>query len=96
MKLKKINEKLRRISRKQDNQALYRKNFLFKKKKDFVIIYHQKEWKSTIIINVIQQLFWWEQSLALIIVEDKAKVLEMEAIFENSKGILIWWFTGTW
>jgi hypothetical protein len=31
---------------------------------------------------------------ALIIVEDKAKVLEMEAIFENSKGILIWWFTG--
>jgi hypothetical protein len=30
---------------------------------------------------------------ALIIVEDKAKVLEMEAIFENSKGILIWWCT---
>jgi hypothetical protein len=30
----------------------------------------------------------------LIIVEDKAKVLEMEAIFENSKGILIWWFYG--
>jgi hypothetical protein len=31
--------------------------------------------------------------LALIVVEDKAKVLEMEAIFENSKGILIWWCT---
>jgi superfamily II DNA/RNA helicase len=29
----------------------------------------------------------------LIIVEDKAKVLEMEAIFENLKGILIWWCT---
>jgi superfamily II DNA/RNA helicase len=29
----------------------------------------------------------------LIIVEDKAKVLEMEAIFEKLKGILIWWCT---
>jgi hypothetical protein len=28
----------------------------------------------------------------LIIVEDKAKVLEMEAIFEKLKGILIWWY----
>jgi hypothetical protein len=37
---------------------------------------------------------WGEQSpRVLIIVEDKAKVLEMEAIFENSKGILIWWCT---
>jgi hypothetical protein len=27
--------------------------------------------------------------------ENKAKVLEMEAIFEKSKGILIWWCTGT-
>jgi hypothetical protein len=42
---------------------------------------------------VIQQLVCEENNrLALIIVEDKAKVLEMEAIFENSKGILIWWF----
>jgi hypothetical protein len=50
---------------------------------------------TTIVINVIQQLVCeGEQSpRALIIVEDKAKVLEMEAIFENLKGILIWWCT---
>jgi hypothetical protein len=50
---------------------------------------------TTIVINVIQQLVVRANNhLALIIVEDKAKVLEMEAIFENSKGILIW-CTGT-
>jgi hypothetical protein len=48
---------------------------------------------TTIVINVIQQWFV-RRTIAspLIIVEDKAKVLEM-AISENSKGILIWWCT---
>jgi hypothetical protein len=36
-----------------------------------------------IVINVIQQLCEGEQSPRALIVEDKAKVLEMEAIFEN-------------
>jgi hypothetical protein len=56
------------------------------------VIISQKEGKSTtIVINVIQQLVCeGEQSPRALIVEDKAKVLEMEAIFEKSKGILIW------
>jgi hypothetical protein len=60
-----------------------------------VIISPKGSGNPTIVINVIQQLVCeGEQSpRALIIVEDKAKVLEMEAIFENSKGILIWWCT---
>jgi hypothetical protein len=50
------------------------------------VIISKRKWKSTtIVINVIQQLVCeGEQSpRALIIVEDKAKVLEMEAIFEK-------------
>jgi hypothetical protein len=50
-----------------------------------VIISPKGRKSTTIVINVIQQLVCeGEQSpRALIIVEDKAKVLEMEAIFEK-------------
>jgi ATP-dependent RNA helicase RhlE len=90
MKLKKINEKLREglveIGLTQAN-VLQKETFsALKSGADCIIIAPKGSGKSTtIVINVIQQLVCeGEQSpRALIIVEDKAKVLEMEAIFEK-------------
>jgi hypothetical protein len=47
--------------------------------------------KSTIVLNVIQRLAGAteESPRALIIVEDKAKVLEMESLLKNTVRILI-------
>jgi ATP-dependent RNA helicase RhlE len=90
MKLKKINEKLREgLVENGLTQAnsLQKETFsALKSGADCIIIAAKGSGKSTtIVINVIQQLVCeGEQSpRALIIVEDKAKVLEMEAIFEK-------------
>ena len=90
MKLKKINEKL------QDaliENGLTEANVLqmetfstIKSGADCIIISPEKSGKTTtIVLNVIQQLAGKteESPRALIIVEDKAKVLEMEELFEN-------------
>jgi len=90
MKLKKINEKL------QDaliENGLIEPNLLqketfstIKSGADCMVISPLGTGKSTtIVINVIQQLAGKteESPRALIIVEDKAKVLEMEALFEK-------------
>jgi superfamily II DNA/RNA helicase len=90
MKLKKINEKLREGLVENgitEANTLQKETFsALKSGADCVIISPKGSGKSTtIVINVIQQLVCeGEQSpRALIIVEDKAKVLEMEAIFEK-------------
>ncbi|KRB57671.1 DEAD/DEAH box helicase [Flavobacterium sp. Root186] len=90
MKLKKINEKL------QDGlieNGLTEANVLqmetfstIKSGADCIIISPEKSGKTTtIVLNVIQQLAGKteESPRALIIVEDKAKVLEMEELFEK-------------
>lgn len=90
MKLKKINEKL------QDaliENGLTEANILqmetfstIKSGADCIIISPEKSGKTTtIVLNVIQQLAGQteESPRALIIVEDKAKVLEMEGLFEK-------------
>jgi superfamily II DNA/RNA helicase len=90
MKLKKINEKLREgliENGLTEANVLQKDTFsALKSGADCIIIAPKGSGKSTtIVINVIQQLVCeGEQSpRALIIVEDKAKVLEMEAIFEK-------------
>ena len=90
MKLKKINEKL------QDGlieNGLTEANVLqmetfstIKSGADCIIISPEKSGKTTtIVLNVIQQLAGKteESPRALIIVEDKTKVLEMEELFEK-------------
>jgi superfamily II DNA/RNA helicase len=90
MKLKKINEKL------QDaliENGLTEANVLqletfstIKSGADCIVISPEKSGKSTtIVLNVIQQLAGKneESPRALIIVEDKEKVLAMEALFEK-------------
>ncbi|KOP36141.1 RNA helicase [Flavobacterium sp. WLB] len=90
MKLKKINEKL------QDGlieNGLTEANVLqletfstIKSGADCIVISPEKSGKTTtIVLNVIQQLAGKneESPRALIIVEDKAKVLEMEELFEK-------------
>jgi superfamily II DNA/RNA helicase len=90
MKLKKINEKLREgliENGLTEANVLQKDTFsALKSGADCIIIAPKGSGKSTtIVINVIQQLVCeGEQSpRALIIVEGKAKVLEMEAIFEK-------------
>jgi hypothetical protein len=86
MKLKKINEKLREglvENRITEANTLQKETFLFLKAVDCVIISPKEGKSTTIVINVIQQLVCEENNHRALIVEDKAKVLEMEAIFEN-------------
>ena len=90
MKLKKINEKLQEgLIENGLNEAnmLQQETFsTLKSGADCIIISGKGSGKTTtIVLNVIQQLAkeTEESPRALIIVEDKAKVLEMEALFEK-------------
>ena len=90
MKLKKINEKLQKALVENgltEANVLQRETFsTLKSGADCIIIAPKGSGKSTtIVINVIQQLVaeGGESPRALIIVEDKVKVLEMETLFEN-------------
>ena len=90
MKLKKINEKLQQALIENglaEANNLQQETFsTLKSGNDCIIIAPPKSGKSTtIVLNVIQQLVCEgeESPRALIIVEDKAKVLEMEEIFEK-------------
>ena len=90
MKLKKINEKLQKalieIGLTEANDLQQETFSSLKSGADCIIISPKGSGKSTtIVINVIQQLAaeGEESPRALIIVEDKAKVLEMETLFEN-------------
>jgi ATP-dependent RNA helicase RhlE len=90
MKLKKINEKLQDALIENgltEANALQQETFsTIKSGADCIILSPEKSGKSTtIVLNVIQQLAGKteESPRALIIVEDKAKVLEMEALFEK-------------
>lgn len=90
MKLKKINEKLQQALIENDlveANDLQQETFsTLKSGNDCIIISPPKSGKSTtIVLNVIQQLICEgeESPRALIIVEDKTKVLEMEEIFEK-------------
>ncbi|MDH4404380.1 MAG: DEAD/DEAH box helicase [Flavobacterium sp.] len=90
MKLKKINEKLQEalieLGLTEANQLQSETFSTIKSGADCIIISPKGSGKSaTIVLNVIQQLdFEGEESpRALIIVEDKEKVLEMEDLFEN-------------
>jgi len=90
MKLKKINEKLQRALIENDlNEAndMQQETFsTLKSGADCIIISPEGSGKSTTIaINVIQQLAGTneESPRALIVVEDKAKVLEMEELFDK-------------
>jgi ATP-dependent RNA helicase RhlE len=90
MKLKKINEKLQKVLIENgltEANVLQRETFsTLKSGADCIIIAPKGSGKSTtIVINVIQQLVaeGEESPRALIIVEDKIKVLEMETLFEN-------------
>ncbi|AOZ99949.1 DEAD/DEAH box helicase [Flavobacterium commune] len=90
MKLKKINEKLQQgliengLTEANDIQ---KETFsTIKSGVDCIIIAPDGEGKTTtIVLNVIQRLIGCveESPRALIVVEDKAKVLEMEALFEK-------------
>ena len=90
MKLKKINEKLQQgliengLTEANDIQ---KETFsTIKSGVDCIIIAPDGEGKTTtIVLNVIQRLIGAteESPRALIIVEDKTKVLEMEALFEK-------------
>nr|WP_288833992.1 DEAD/DEAH box helicase [uncultured Flavobacterium sp.] len=90
MKLKKINEKLQQgliengLTEANDIQ---KETFsTIKSGVDCIIIAPEGEGKTTtIVLNVIQRLIGSveESPRALIVVEDKAKVLEMEALFEK-------------
>lgn len=90
MKLKKINEKLQEgliENGLTEANALQQETFsTIKSGADCLIISEGGSGKTTtIVLNVIQQLAkeTEESPRALIIVEDKAKVLEMEALFEK-------------
>lgn len=90
MKLKKINEKLQEgliENGLTEANALQQETFsTIKSGADCLIIADDGSGKTTtIVLNVIQQLAkeTEESPRALIIVEDKAKVLEMEALFEK-------------
>ncbi len=90
MKLKKINPKLQEALIEMGLVAanpMQEETFsTLKSGADCVIIAPEKSGKSTtIVINVIQQLVaeGEESPRALIIVEDKAKVLEMETLFDK-------------
>ncbi len=90
MKLKKINENLQNALIENgltEANALQQETFsTLKSGADCIIISPPQSGKSTtIVLNVIQQLIaeGEESPRALIIVEDKAKVLEMEEIFEQ-------------
>ncbi|MBP4140426.1 DEAD/DEAH box helicase [Flavobacterium sp. P4023] len=90
MKLKKINEKLQEgliENGLTEANALQQETFsTIKSGADCLIISEKGSGKTTtIVLNVIQQLAkeTEESPRALIIVEDKAKVLEMEDLFEK-------------
>ena len=90
MKLKKINEKLQEALIENgltEANAMQQETFsTLKSGADCIIISEKGTGKTTtIVINVIQQLAkeTEESPRALIIVEDKAKVLEMEELFEK-------------
>ena len=90
MKLKKINENLQQALIENgliDANGIQKETFsTLKSGADCIIIASEGSGKSTtIVINVIQQLVTEgeESPRALIIVEDKAKVLEMEMLFEK-------------
>ncbi|MEC5167012.1 ATP-dependent RNA helicase RhlE [Flavobacterium sp. PL11] len=90
MKLKKINEKLQEALTENGltvANALQQETFsTVKSGADCIIISGKGSGKTTtIVLNVIQQLAkeTEESPRALIIVEDKAKVLEMEELFEK-------------
>lgn len=90
MILKKINEKLQEALK---EEGLFEANILqqetfstIKSGADCIVLSPAGRGKSsTIVINVIQQLVGEgeESPRALIIVEDKTKVLEMESLFET-------------
>jgi ATP-dependent RNA helicase RhlE len=90
MKLKKINEALQNAlveSGLTEANALQQETFsTIKSGADCLIVAPKGSGKTTtIVLNVIQQLAGKQEESprALIIVEDKAKVLEMEALFEE-------------
>jgi ATP-dependent RNA helicase RhlE len=90
MKLKKINENLQEalleFGLAEANEMQQETFSTLKSGADCMIIAPESSGKSTtIVINVIQQLVCEgeESPRALIIVEDKAKVLEMEELFEK-------------
>ncbi len=90
MKLKKINEALQNAlieSGLTEANALQQETFsTIKSGADCLIVAPKGSGKTTtIVLNVIQQLVGKQEESprALIIVEDKAKVLEMEALFEE-------------
>lgn len=90
MKLKKINEKLQQALIENgltEANAMQQETFsTLKSGSDCIIIAPKGSGKSTtIVLNVIQRLAGTteESPRALIIVEDKAKVLEMESFFEK-------------
>jgi ATP-dependent RNA helicase RhlE len=90
MKLKKINEKLQEALVENgltEANEMQKETFsTLKSGADVIIVAPKGSGKSTtIVINVIQQLAngTEESPRALIIVEDKAKVLEMEELFEK-------------
>jgi ATP-dependent RNA helicase RhlE len=90
MKLKKINEELQQALIENgltEANAMQKETFsTLKSGSDCIIIAPKGSGKSTtIVLNVIQRLAGAteESPRALIIVEDKAKVLEMESLFEK-------------
>lgn len=90
MKLKKINEELQQALLENgltEANAMQKETFsTLKSGSDCIIIAPKGSGKSTtIVLNVIQRLAGAneESPRALIIVEDKAKVLEMESLFEK-------------
>lgn len=90
MKLKKINEELQQALIENgltEANAMQKETFsTLKSGSDCIIIAPKGSGKSTtIVLNVIQRLTGAneESPRALIIVEDKAKVLEMESLFEK-------------
>lgn len=90
MKLKKINEKLQQALVENgltEANDLQQETFsTIKSGVDCIVIAPDGDGKTTtIVLNVIQRLIGAteESPRALIIVEDKAKVLEMEALFEK-------------
>ncbi len=90
MKLKKINSNLQKAlietGLTEANEMQLETFSTLKSGADCIIISPKGSGKSTtIVINVIQQLVaeGEESPRALIIVENKAKVLEMETLFEN-------------
>jgi ATP-dependent RNA helicase RhlE len=94
MKLKKINEKLRQAlienGLTEANEMQQETFSTLKSGADCIIVAPQGSGKTTtIVFNVIQQLVseGEESPRALIIVEDKAKVLEMEELFEKIRQL---------